>query len=519
MNDLPDLKIVHHRIENQNSLIWDMTPFIFKEGTKVNRSKNDWLKKVTELPLANDRVDTIYTLKEHADKENKCLDSSDAINQALYDYSEYEFNRTLLGKLKPGSAYHNTHQIALFIKTAFDGINFNIKHTRLKKDKNSRRAINRNTEKALISDASKLARFCFGITQNFKLKDLERGTLPIYVNLKTPKQSINLTPQIKMPRTETKGFLHTAACHGINNRISAELMIFLAMTVQNIAPTLKLTRAKFDYKPLGDKYEIREYKYRRGGEVLFKIPKQYRPYFEKYLNFINKYAPNSKWLFPFLQKGIGYQKRSDGDIITFKRICTSNQIPWISPKKFRHIGLNILMRLCSDEETSAEYANHGIAVFRASYEFPSLQRAIIEVTQFWEKNDPLNHGRPMISLFNTPCNGMPEPINDATSKLPKPDCISPTGCIGCKHYRDEESLDYVWNLHSFKYLKIIESSSHRTKELKPSNIAIDWTNLKINWFINSANHKHKEWVEESEVRIQEGDYHPSWSRKIEKYEG
>jgi len=70
-----------------------------------------------------------------------------------------------------------------------------------------------------------------------------------------------------------------------------------------------------------------------------------------------------------------------------------------------------------------------------------------------------------------------------------------------------------------KYLKIIESSSHRTKEEKPSNIVIDWINLKINWFNNDENPERKEWVAEAQMRIEEGDYHPIWARRIEKYEG
>ncbi len=548
MNKLPDLTIVHHRIENQKAPTWNLMPFIYQNGIKVNRQKTNWTDDLVILPIINSRIEIFFALKEYAiglldfgttqaslknyiyklkyliryiDENSKDFDTPEAIGHVLYGYAEYEFERTLQKKIKPASAYHNVNQVAVFLKGAIEGIDFDIKHTRLKNERTSRRAISRSAEKAMLSDAAKLARFCFDITQNFLPTSLTTGKLPIKINISSEltKKSINLTPRKKQPTIVEENFINTHAAQAFNNRVSAELMIFLAMTVQNIAPTLKLLRTKFDYKPLGEQYEIREYKNRRGGEVLFKIPKPYKPYFHAYLSFIDEYAPNSTLLFPFLQKNIGYRKRTDADFASFKNICISNDIPWTAPTQFRKIGLNILMRLCSDEESSAEYANHGVTVFRQSYEFPSLQRAIIEVTRFWEKNDPLTHGRPKVSLFNTPCNGMPEPIEDATNKLPEPNCISPTGCIGCKHYRDDNSLDYIWNLLSFKYLKTIESSSHRTKELKPSNIAIDWVNLKINWFKNSGNTQHKEWVKESEMRVEEGDYHPNWSRKIEKYEG
>jgi hypothetical protein len=549
MNNLPDLTITHARIENPNSTRWNLIGLIYKGGTEVNRQKKLWLNELKKLPIIKSRIDMISNLKEHAtgliesgtsiatvlgyldllqnfisysDNKNNALDDPESITRTLYDYAEYKYNQSALKKIEAQSAYRSVVLISYFIKGGIDGLEFDIRHTRLKKiKKRSRRAIGREAEKTMLSDANKLARFCFEITQSFEPNTLRLGKLPIEINVspELTKNTINLTPQKKQPSIVDGNFVNTHASQAFNNRVSAELMIYLAMTVQNIAPSLKLTRAKFDYKPLGAQYEIREYKNRRGGEVLFKIPKSYKPHFEKYLRFIQEYAPTSTFLFPFLKKGLGYRKRTDYDIANFKKICISNEIPWTAPRKFRKIGLNILIRLCSDEETSAEYANHGVAVFRQSYEFPSLQRAMIEVTRFWEKNDPLTHGRPMVSLFNTPCNGMPELIEDATNKLPQPDCISPTGCIGCKHYKDENSLDYVWNLLSFKYLKIIESSSHRTNELKPSDIAIDWVNLKINWFKSSDDHKHKEWVDESELRIEEGDYHPSWSRKIEKYEG
>lgn len=548
MSDLSDFTIVHHRIENQSSPIWNLLPFIYKNGTKVNCQRVNWIDDLVKLPIITSRIEIIIALKQYAvglldygtthislknyiyklkyliryiDENSKDFDTPEAIGHVLYDFAEYEFERTLLKKIKPASAYHNVNQVAVFLKGAIEGIDFDIKHTRLKNERTSRRAISRTAEKTMLSDAAKLARFCFDLTQNFLPTSLTTGKLPIEINVSSElsKKNINLTPHKKQPTIVEKNFTKTHAAQAFNNRVSAELMIFLAMTVQNIAPSLKLLRTKFDYKPLGEQYEIREYKNRRGGEVLFKIPKPYKPYFEQYLNFIDEYAPNSILVFPFLQKNIGYRKRTDANFASFKNICISSDISWTTPRQFRKIGLNILMRLCSDDETSAEYANHGVTVFRQSYEFPSLQRTIIEVTRFWEKNDPLAHGRPMVSLFNTPCNGMPVRIDDATNKLPEPDCISPTGCIGCKHYRDDNSLEYVWNLLSFKYLKIIESSSHRTNELKPSNIAIDWANLKINWFKNSDNTQYKKWVKESEMRIEEGDYHPNWSRKIEKYEG
>ncbi len=543
---LPDLIVRHQSISNPNYESWNLTPFTYLGGSKIRRIGN-WNSKLKQLPIATDRINIIKAIKEHVikildagisynsvrtflnslkfffqyvDDHNKPFGTPNEIEKALYDYAEYKFTCYSNKKIKMSTAYAYLGYAGTIFNGAIDNVNFDLRYTRLIKTTNSKRAISRESEKVLINDAAALARFCFDICNNFKPETLDSKILPIEVSVrnKTLKKKVNLTPYKKRPATTIHDFFYTIASQAFNNRVSAELMIFLGMTIQNISPTHNLRLKRFNFKPLGENYEVREYKHRRGGEALFKIPKPYKPYFEKYLKFINKYAPESEWLFPFLEMGIGYKKRNEYSINNFKRLCIRYKIPWTPQSNFRSIGENILMRLCSSEQAAADYANHGVATFRQSYELPSLQRAMVEVGNFWNENDPLTHGTPKVSLFNAPCSGVPEEISNSTNKLPKPDCTTPTGCIGCKNYRDEESFDYIWNLQSFKYLKIIESSSYRTSEEKASNIAIDWVNLKINWFKNSNKSEYQKWIKESQMRIEEGDYHPSWSKKIEKYE-
>lgn len=471
----------------------------------------------------NGYLNSLIPFFKFVDSEDIPLATSSDILQALYEFAEYQFTRSALKKINKTTAYYKVFSVSNLLNGALEDLNFDISTTRLKVDKRPRSAISRQAQKVMLSDASKLARFCYDIAIHFKPLSLTSGELPILVKISnelTNEAAVNLTANQKHSITiEGTDFVNSAAAHAFNHRVSVELMIFLSVTIQNIAPSRNLRRKKFDYKPLGEHYEIREYKHRRGGEVEFKIPKPYKQHFENYLAFISEYASDSEWLFPFLAKGKGFRKRKNSDMNCLNALCSKHGIPWTAARDFRAIGENIFMWLSIDENTASEYAGHAVQTFRDRYEFPSLQRTMIEVGRFWDENDPLTHGKPRVSLFNTPCNGVPIPIDDATDKLPKPDCITPTGCIGCKHYRDEDSFDYIWNLHSFKYLKVIESSSHRADELKPSNIVIDWINLKIEWFKNSDNPKHQEWVGEAEIRIEEGDYHHSWSRKIEKYEG
>lgn len=542
--ELPDLTIKHRRIENPDSSKWNLTCLVYEGGAKVRIQKANSKEalKFENLTIKYHQISIIRLIKSHAeallelggsvtkmanvitclktmfrylDATHNRFDSVDKVRQALFDYSEYQYTRANLRKIQHNTAYQTIEVISLFLNGVFENLDFQIVQTRLKVKRKSRRALSREAEKVMLSDARQLARFCFEITQNFDPSLLKSGTLPILVEVN--HQMINLTPGRKNPVLVDSDFTQTQAYLAFNLRVTAEIMIFLGMTVQNQAPTYTLKRSNFAYKSLGESYEVREYKHRRGGEVLFKIPKPYKPYFEKYLSFIDEYAPDSEWLFPYLVKNKGFRKRTDSETSKLGRLCSRFKIPWVKPSAFRKIGENILMRLANDEKTAADYANHAVSTFRQSYEFPSLQRGMIEISRFWDKTDPLIQGKLKVSLFNSPCNGVPLPIDDASEKLPEPDCITPTGCIGCMHYRDEESFDYVWGLQSFKFLKIVESSSHRTEYEKPSSIAIDWVNLKIDWFKSSEKSEHQEWVEEASIRIEEGDYHPSWSRKIEKF--
>lgn len=542
--ELPDLTVRHSKIHNPNSSIWILTPLVYDGGTRIRNPKGAAEKEFLKLKIKEHQISLVMKIKEHAEgqlksgsavktvmsklgnikklfhylDENKIsFDSVENIRSTLFEYSEYQFTRAIHKEIKHFSAYSKIASISSFLNEIFEDLQFSVNKTRLRVKQSSRRVMSRDAEKLLLSDARDLAQFCFSFIQNFEPTSIVSGVLPI--KIKINDKSINLTPARKRAAKVDSDFTRTEAHLAFNLRVSAEVMIFLGMTIQNQAETHSLKRVAFDFKPLGEHYEIREYKARRGGEVLFKVPKQYLQHFNAYLSFMDTYAPDSEFLFPYLEKYVGYRKRTDHETNKFKRFLLRYGVPWVKPSAFRKVGENILLRLSSSEETASDYANHAVATFRQSYEFPSLQRNMTEVCKFWDENDPLTHGKPQISLFDSPCSGIPEIIDSVASDLPEPDCLTPTGCIGCKHYRDEDSFDYIWGLYSFRFLKIIESSSHRTDENKPANVAIDWVNMKLNWFVNSVESKHQEWVTEAELRIEESDYHPSWARKIEKYEG
>ncbi|MBE0471024.1 MAG: hypothetical protein IBX55_16135 [Methyloprofundus sp.] len=535
-----DFIIEHSRIIKKTPA-WDLNNLIHIEGTEVYRNKKNWRDEVDCLPVATDRIWLINGLKEYfrglldtgssvntivhtirvfaafisfIDKNKRTISDVNELEKNIYDYAEYLYQRECRKEIASGLGYSHFIIITKPLNDALE-IALDVRNSRLTKKVKARRAVPREADKMNLEQAAKLAKFAYDITQNFNPDDLHNLESSVFVKVRDSilEEPVNLTPRIGKGRPNSSN-------SAFNHRVSAEIMVFLAMTTANISIAHNLKRCRFDYKlnRTGDKYELREFKHRKGGEVLIRIPKSYRSSFESYLAFLDDHAQNSEWVFPYLNFQGEFNKRIDNSFTRFQQLCKKHNIPWVAPSIFRKTGLNLLLRLSASEDAAADHGSHAVKTFRESYEFPSQQRAMVEIARFWDESDPLAHGKPKVSLFGTPCSGNPEPFSDVAGELVKPDCQTPTGCINCKHYRDEESLDYVWNLCSFRYLKIIESNSYLDKREKPSNIAIDWANLKVKWFKNSKVSRYNDWVEESEMRIEEGDYHPNWSRRIANYE-
>jgi hypothetical protein len=65
-----------------------------------------------------------------------------------------------------------------------------------------------------------------------------------------------------------------------------------------------------------------------------------------------------------------------------------------------------------------------------------------------------------------------------------------------------------------RYLKTIEAALIFKIDETPSDLSIERLTQKLDWYRKSSK-KRNDWVEEAELRIEEGSYHPSWSSIIE----
>lgn len=229
----------------------------------------------------------------------------------------------------------------------------------------------------------------------------------------------------------------------------------------------------------------------------------------------NHFFPDSDLLFPWHDTGGSLSKSTEFRYQSIYKLLKKYNIPWIPPQTLRKTRVNWCLRNSSgDASLTAEMHQHFLETLRENYERPSQQRAIVELTRFWNDHDPIRKGDLKASVISSQCNGIPVATDDKPSAIISPNCRNQSGCLWCENLRDLDTFDYVWSLTSFRHLKTIEAAGVNTKETVPADMVIARLTQKIDWYKSSTD-KHTQWVEEAEMRIAEGDYHPHWSRILE----
>ncbi|WP_153002462.1 site-specific integrase [Pseudomonas putida] len=303
-----------------------------------------------------------------------------------------------------------------------------------------------------------------------------------------------------------------------NRRIEAELLMFIGQTGMNFTQAHKLKLRHFTYSSHLDGYQVRDRKARRQGEVLFEIFKEYKPHFERYLEWRRLLLPESDSVFPFIRKGgRDFQRHPQFHL---RATCKKIGLRFVPPQRLRNTRVNWLLRRTGDVDLTASMAQHHKETLLTIYERPSQQRAMGEIIRFWSQHDPtLTRTTP---AGPGQCDGISVQLVSAPKNAPTPDCIRPSGCMWCEHHRDIDTMDYLWSLACFRHLKIIEVSRwippQHQKETHPAQQVINRISEKLRWF-GESNKKRKTWLEEALARVEEGNYHPDWERRILAMEG
>lgn len=133
--------------------------------------------------------------------------------------------------------------------------------------------------------------------------------------------------------------------------------MLVAQTGLNLTQARNLHLNDFFYVGHLDGYQVKEYKKRRGGVVLFEIFKDYKPHFERYLDWRRHLFPDPERLFPFV--GIGGSRpdsRCDGSRL--RAICRALDFRFVCPRLLRNTRVNWLLRTTADPDLTAEMAQH-----------------------------------------------------------------------------------------------------------------------------------------------------------------
>ena len=154
--------------------------------------------------------------------------------------------------------------------------------------------------------------------------------------------------------------------------------MFMAQTGMNLQQAHILRVEQFHYASHWDGYQVRTYKNRRQGEVLFEIYANYRDWFERYLDWRATWFPAEPdgLLFPLVRSG-GRIKEEAPQFTNLTRICREIGMPLVRPRKLRGARINWLLRESHNPPQVAELAQHAVETLLRVYADPQPQIALV----------------------------------------------------------------------------------------------------------------------------------------------
>ncbi len=493
----------------------------------------------------NSAIELLRRLFTYADNEGRSLTLS-TVESTYQHWSDAILYRVRVARdLKEKTAYGYCAYVGRLVDQALERPAPIIEMTGMRFLPSRKSARGVQAEKQNLEDTFKFGHLLQDVCDTLTVETLLRGPIPVRIPLRSGGEFVNWsgytavktrenlkdrkldTPlrrsnakksDRKFTAFESEGTLRTRSPLA-NLRITAELFMFIGQTGMNFTQAHRLTLRHFSYASHLDGYQVRDYKNRRKGEVLFEIFKDYKPHFERYLAWRRELIPDSALLFPFLRTK-GRAETTRPTFPDFRLTCIGLGVMYIPPNAMRNTRVNWLLRRSGDPDLTAEMAQHTKETLLSVYERPSLQRAIGETIRFWGKADPALSRT--VPVAPGACDGAPVPVAYLPKDATRPDCVHASGCLWCEHHRDIDSQDYCWSLACFRHLKSIEVSRwlapEGTTERHPAEFAVDRISDKLRWF-RESNSKRRDWVDEAFARVEEGHYHPDWTRLIAFAEG
>lgn len=546
----------------KNETPWDLAPLLYNGGAVTNvktvrveiasGALGDPLPERVELVKAlhdcltddlvgggsrlsaNNKIGALRKFFQWADQYARSL-SIETVAQVYLDWAEHLLQRHRVeGYLTAGSLYDTASLTATMVDRVLGRSSTLLYSTRIRKPRGKGKMRSGSADKQSLESSFAFGHFLTDVCDSLSY-DATTGRLPVLVALRSGQQvefwckssdPEKESPYTKNARTpsQVEAIAQNLALRSsdtsieirypvVNLRIEAELLMFIAQTGLNLSQAHKLRMDQYHYTSHLDGYQVRAYKNRRGGEVLFEIFSHYRIWFERYIEWRNTWFPNDVdgLLFPLVRVG-GRLSTQAPQFSALGRICADQGVEMVKARKLRGARINWLLRESLNPHQVAEIAQHTAETLIRVYAEPNHQIAMVEITRFHRQADPAIYS----PAPGTCVTSSPKPVVGAPTNAPEPDCINASGCLFCVNHRDIESEDHVWSLSSLRVLKSLELSRYRpafTGEAAvaehPAMLAVERLSAKLRFFQESGEVR-RLWVEEALARIAEENYHPAW---------
>tara|TARA_Y100001956_G_scaffold82964_1_gene107385 strand:+ start:1385 stop:3115 length:1731 start_codon:yes stop_codon:yes gene_type:complete len=505
------------------------------------------IKQGRSRALIESSLEVLWRFYSWAETNSLSMSQEDVVVN-FKRWSEHQLYRSKVTKeVSEIYAYRQTSKLANLIARALKLPGSKpggalLMQTRIRKPSSKKRVMTSSADKQNLSNTFEFGHCLRSICDALDIPTV-RGRLPIRIALQNGKTLVVagslLNTELDLESIECKSVRKNAeraraplaanesifARHKrsgiLNLRIESELLIFIAQTGMNLTQASSLERESYRWKSNGDDLEVfRVYKGRRSGEAIFRCYRSYKEHLQRYFKWLRDigFTEHDKRLFPLQSRGMIRAKESKVRFYTLKDSFKKINISFLGPQEIRKTRVNWLLRRNNNLELTAEQMAHDKEVLLRDYHRPHHQLAASEIVRFHGSTDPfykppgpglcVDKGRSEELLYSMP--------KDA----PKPDCISPEGCLFCTKHRDVMTQDYCWKLSSHAKIKSLETNLYKPserQELHPAYRVIDRINEKLET-IASGSEIRAMWVSEARDLIRAGRYHPYWRGHIELME-
>lgn len=550
---------------------WDLRVLLYRGGATTNRRKvADAIEQgkigqvlVARIPLILKFHEDIQSRLERGDSfksidlllarlvsfvgwvDAKAVELSlETVRDIFLDWVEHLIDRYRIKKnLKQATAYGAAAHVAALVGSALDYSRTEpgralMKHTRLRAPGNKKKVLGTQADKQRLEQVFEFGHLMTDIAVGLSVNAI-RGPLPISIPLRDGR-SLLLKAHLKIPelnpmdivrkRDRLRAMRYRAPLDDgasaierrpylINIRVESELLIFVAQTGMNLSQAAKMRREQYRWQSDGDELNaFRVHKGRRSGEAIFRCFKAYRGHLQRYLMWLDEIGLSEEddRIFPFIYHRVGIPPEHHlPKMAATILVCKEAGITHFGPRLLRKTRINWLLRRSRDPGQTAEQSAHAKETLLKDYEEPHHQSAAVEIIRFYQETDPtLAPPGPGACVA---AGRRPESVENVPPEAPQPDCISPDGCLFCRHHRDVMSADYCWKLSSHGRLKNLEAlllKPPRNQPAHPAHAVIARVEAKLE-AIAAGSEVRAQWVLDAKDAIRSERYHPLWDAHIQ----